>query len=181
MRIILCVILLVLCILQPASAAYPTLTASVNQSSEGIVYTYTLTNTLGGPTVYRFSLCMPASVLPTITSAAGPTGQWAVVKSIWLDEAAFSWQLSYPESGISPGSSGSFTIVTKPGVPTDYNYTSKYLPIGIANWVWTDTDSDDTRQIWAAGNTVLPVPVPEPSSLAALCVGLIPLMLRRRR
>ena len=131
--------------------------------------------------MHGFYLRMPASVMPNILSATGPTSQWVADVAVWSDIGFLDWNVSPPEAGISQGATGSFTLVTKPSVPTGYSYAP--APFGPANWDWTDTSLDDTRRGWATGDTVLPVPVPEPASLLALSAGLVSAgaLLRRRR
>ena len=177
MRTALCSLLLALCALQPALAAYPVITTSINSSSGGVTYTYALTNESVTAEVVDFTVYVPDSVLHAITFVGGPTNYWtANVNS--RNGGHVYYGVATGASGIRPGESGSFSLVTTADVPIGYNYA----PLGNTNWAWTDKGGGGLGG--GHGNTVLPVPVPEPSSILALAggiAGLGGLVLRRRK
>jgi hypothetical protein len=176
MKLLLCLTVFALCAFQPALATYPVIETSVDPSAEGVVYIYELMNTSQTAEVRRFGLYIPELVVPAITFLSGPTDQWQ--GSIYGRPGLqwyIIWFVNAPTPGVPPGTSGSFTLVTSPGVPTGYDYA----PRDNTNWLWTDWDGIQVGG--GVGNTILPVPVPEPSGLLALAGGLGAIGLRRKR
>jgi hypothetical protein len=179
MRLLVCLVIFMLCALQPVLATYPIIETSINSSSEGVVYTYKMMNVSQTAEVYSFGLDIPESVVPSIISLSGPTTQWrAGIHGRPGLQWYIIWFVNNPTPGIQPGSSGCFTLVTSPGIPTSYDYA----PQNNTNWAWSDWDGVQVGG--NVGNTILPVPVPEPSSILALIGGITGLggfALKRRR
>lgn len=149
---------------------YPLVNSAVTQSAESVTYTYTLTNTTYA-SVIVFYVMVPSNILSSITSLTEPDEQWNIYKNTRMEMTEIAYRAKY--AGIAHGDSAAFTISTLPGVPTSYNY----LPVfENTNWQWYTNSQHQ-------GNTVLPVPVPEPASLLALASGILGLgcFVRKRR
>ena len=70
--------------------------------------------------------------------------------------AQIDWIITVADAGIPPGGYGDFGLNTLPDTPTCYDY----VLCGDNNWDFHPTSGHN-------GNTVLPVPAPEPTSLAS--------------
>ncbi|MBI2843604.1 MAG: PEP-CTERM sorting domain-containing protein [Armatimonadetes bacterium] len=179
MKTLLCFVCLALA-MQPALAVYPIVTASINQSQGAVTYIYTLANTSATAEVTNFFIYIPEAVVSMVTSLSGSTEGWEA--SIYgragvADSWHVGWRATTAEYRLQPGGSGSFTLVTEPGVATSYDYA----PLNGSNWGWGYRDGTSKEDV---GNTTLPVPIPEPTSLLALGLtasGLGGVMMRRRR
>ena len=159
--------------------AYPTITASVTILPDSVTYTYAVLNNTGWD-FEDFELYMPASAAGTITSFDwSPDGWWGGITRVdqRMGYATACWQPISGEFVIPSGGSAEFSLTTRAGVPTTYNFTKP----GYANtnWAWCSLQFGGVY-----GNTILPVPAPEPSSLLALFSGLAGVgfvRLRRRK
>lgn len=176
MRTVLVVFLLVSIGIVPCLAGTsPSITAQVNVVGDSKQYVYTLTNDLdSGDTIKVFQLWMPKYGATSVTSFTCSKPNWGASLStrgdggVWSIGAAIS-------SGIVFGEHATFTLTTPASVPA--SYTFYHYP---SNWQW------GTYNQFEFGSQLLPVPVPEPSSLLALAGGIAGLggfgaMLRRRR
>lgn len=179
MRRILASIIGILCIGSAAWAQYPTVDATVTTATDSVVDKYTLTNTTAND-IFEFSVYAPGTAANVITSFTTSQEAWYAGISRANDEfTCISWFFVSETSAtsIAPGGSADFSFTTTAGVPTTYDYTFRDTNV---NWIWDDMSG------WNSGNTILPVPAPvsEPSSIAALGIGLLPLgtcLLRKRR
>ena len=165
MRHVIATIIGTLCIGSAALPQGPTVVATVSASGDSVVYNYTLTNTrsLG---ISSFDVFAPAAAANAITSYSTSQEGWdAGLSRVTQTFACISWELVTEKHGvgIASGCSADFGFTTMAGVPTTYSYT--FGDTG-TNWRWYDVCSN-------YGTTILPVPIPEPSSLLALSAGLV--------
>jgi len=178
MRTVLLVFLLVCIGIAPCLAGTsPSITAQVNLVGDSKQYVYTLTNDLdSGDTIKIFQLWMPKYGATSVTSFTCSKPNWGASLStrgdlgVWSIGAALS-------SGIVSGEHATLTLITPASVPTSYTYKSPF-DVYPSNWQW------GTYTQLEFGSQLLPVPVPEPSSILALAggvAGLGGLALRRRR
>ena len=155
-------------------AQLPTVTATVTTTTDSVIYNYTLINTTPYD-IHEFDIFAPGGVSSVITSFTTSQEEWYAGISRATDSftcITWHWLSGTAGTSIAPGNSADFSLTTFAGVPTTYNYT---FPGTNANWFWADSPG---------GILPVPSPVPEPSSLAALAFGLLPIgvaAIRRRR
>lgn len=159
------------------SVAPPSVTAQVSEADGIKYYAYTLTNSLEGGSLYGFVVYMPESGARSVFG-------FQCSKPGWYQDNSFRgeysmWAMAATSSAkVMPGEQVTFTLTTPDSVPT----LAYYVPTTYAsNWTWFVQEGEA-----GFGANVLPVPgpVPEPSSIAALALGLLPLgavLARRRR
>jgi len=168
------VVILLTCIGVPsclAGGSTPSVAAQVITANGLKQYTYTLTNDLDpASTIRTFDVFMPESGARTVMSFTCPEPGWWDTFSFRGDHSM--WSVIAPvNGGVASGESVIFTLTTPASVPTSYAFKPASYP---ANWGW------DSSKF---GNSLLPVPVPEPSSVLGLAggiAGLGGLVLRRR-
>jgi len=146
----------------------PSVTAQVSTASGTTTYLYTLTNNTA-TTIGSFDVFMPESAARAVISFTCPG------VALWND---YSFRGDYSlwavGVGIPPGASKTCILTTPASLPTSYTFRP---PVWLSNWGW---DNFQTNM----GNSLLPVPVPEPPSLPALVGGIAGLggfVLRRKR
>jgi len=147
----------------------PTVTAQVSELDGFKHYVYTLTNSPDGGLIYGLALSMPSSAARSVTSFVCSKPSWWCYMSDGREERS-GWNAlspggwSAPSDAVHPGESITFTLITPAAVPTSDSYTPIHNP---SNWMWFATEVGGQY-----GSYLLPVPVPEPSSLATLLIGL---------
>ena len=162
-----------LCLGCAALAEGPIVTATVAASADCVTYNYTLANSTSDD-IWQFAVFMPGKAARTITSSSTSEDGWSVlVREAAFDMICWDW---HGNGVIGSGCSADFTFTTVAGIPTTNSYTT---PGSDSNWGYAyGVPGGGTVGV---GNSVLPVPVPEPGSLLSLAAGLTPFMLRRRR
>lgn len=152
----------------------PSVTAQANVVGDSKVYTYTLLNDLDSQvTIYSFSLWMPKYGALSVINFACSKSNWSTGGPSVRGDIGVWGIGSATGQGILPGEQVTFTLVTPASVPTSDTYKPPF-DVYPSNWQWGSN----------FGPSLLPVPVPEPSSILALAggiVGLGGLVLRRRR
>jgi len=151
----------------------PSVTAQVSVVGDFKQYIYALTNDLdSGVTINHFSLWMPAYGATSVTSFTCSKPNWSTSLSIRGEVGV--WGIGAATgAGIVSGEQVTFTLVTPASVPTSYTYKPPF-DVYPSNWQWGVN----------FGSSLLPVPVPEPSSMVALGLavsGFGATMVRRRR
>jgi hypothetical protein len=174
-RVLVTVLLCLLTAIPCISGTTPSMTGEVNIVDGVNEYVYTLTNDLDtGMYAYGFSIFMPKDGALAVTNAWCSREGWFVDRYVQGDYAY--WRCGVRYTYLLQGESLTLKLTTSADVPTSYNYTP---PNWSSNWRWFDWGGGP-----GFGNSVLPVPVPEPSSILALAggiAGLGGLALRRRR
>ncbi len=119
--------------------------------------------------VYHLSVFMPAAGAQAVTDVWCSKPDWVVRP--YLDGDYSYWGIGTRNGYLLPGESVVLKLTTNADVPTANNY----VPSGwLSNYMWFDTEAGSVF-----GNSIVPVPVPEPSSLLALAGGIGGLALRR--
>lgn len=137
-------------------------------------YTYTLTNTAtdsaGNPLpVSGFRILLPATGAKMVTRYGAPVG-WTNSTRIAGTVAIIWWGSTTP---LQYGESAALSFWTAESTPTAYSWIRYPL-----NWEWYFAPGGQQ-----AGDSFVPIPVPEPSSLLALSGGILgfgALRLRKR-
>lgn len=147
----------------------PTVATQVTELHGFKHYIYTLTNSPDGGLIYGLTLSMPGSAARSVTSFVCSKPSWWSYLSDGREECS-GWNAlspggwSAPSDAVHPGESVTFTLTTPAAVPT----SDSYRPIhNSSNWMWFATEVGGQY-----GSYLLPVPVPESSSLAVLLIGL---------
>lgn len=171
MAVFLCLSAIAPCI----SATAPSFTAEVSAAGDLKEYVYTLTNDLdSGTYVWGFDVFMPTGGVLAVTQACVSREGWGVYAYARGDVGY--WRCRAGSSHLLPGESVTMKLTTKADVPTSYDYTPYDWS---SNWRWFVYWGGDP----GAGNSVVPVPVPEPSTFLALAGGIAGVagFVRRRR
>lgn len=148
----------------------PFVSSTVTASGELMTYKYTVTNR-GFDGLSSFYVFTPGLAADAISSFT--TSQQGWVGGISRQNESFacitwSYLSGKPYTLLGPGQSADFGFTTLAGVPTTNAFT---FGSATTNWAYYNTQGQHS------GDTILPVPapVPEPTSLAALALGLVPL------
>jgi len=167
MRGLLLLLLICISITPCVAVSSPSVTAQASTASGITTYAYTITN-LTATTIGEFDLFMPESAARAVISFTSPG------LPVWNDRSfrgdGSVWAVAVE---IAPGATKTCILTTPASVPTSYTFKPPSYP---SNWFWNANLSN-------VGNSVVAVPVPEPSSLLALLAGLggFGAMLRKRR
>lgn len=158
------------------SASWPTVSATVTQTEESVVYSYQVVNTTASD-IYLFSVFTPPQAVAAVTSLTTSKEAWSAgIARLAPTFAQISWGRVSGTVGtdIKPMDTAWFTLTTAPGIPTISGFT--FLDKG-TNWGWGGFPYS------GFGSTSLPVPAPEPSPLLALAAGIggMGFLIRRRR
>lgn len=148
-----------------AAGTTPSMTAEVIIAGGVKEYTYILTNDLDAEIdIEGLGIYMPEyGALGVIDSWCSREG-WYVSTYVGAEWSAWYCGSRYP--WLLPGESVTLQLITSASVPTCYSYTPVGWP---ANWKWFCADGTGGQ----AGDSVVPVPVPEPSSLLSLAGGVV--------
>lgn len=163
----------------------PTVTSDVSVANGIKTYTYTFTNSYSGGYIDSFWIGMPpagADAVIDITSTQDQELGWFAERS-----AINEWTMG--GMYVPAGETINFWLTTADDVPTvyDYVYPAGEGQIGLTNWsygLWLMNDDGRWLGFGGMGNSSLPVPAPEPSSLLSLLCGLggiSGMWLRRRK
>jgi len=160
--VLLTLLVLWVCVLPSVAEDVPTVAAQVDTVGSLKQYVYTLTNHFYQP-VYTFGVFMPEPAARAVVT-------FTCSKANWYDGHSFRgeksmWAMAaYSGAEVMPGETVVYTLTTPSDVATGFDYKpSSYA----SNWKWSAPIGT------YFGTPDLPVPVPEPCSLLALCAGLV--------
>jgi len=170
MKPLLVALLMCISITSCFAGSSPSVTAQVSTASGMTTYVYTVTNDLDtAATIGTLCVFMPEPAARAVISFTCPgVPLW----NIYSFRGDFSMRGVVVD--IAPGASRTCILTTPATLPTSYTFKP---PMWLSNWGWNSSHTN-------MGNSLLPVPVPEPSSLLALAggiAGLGGLALRRKR
>lgn len=164
------VFLLVCISVSSCSAGGLSVTGEVSTASGVTSYLYTLTNGTATPVSNSdFYVFMPESAARAVISFTCPGS--VVSNYHYFDDAYSVWAVGVD---LAPNESKTYVLSTPASVPSSYTFKPPLCP---GNWEW------QSHGFNILGTSILPVPVPEPSSVLALVggvAGLAGLVLRRR-